>query len=212
MLVKYPRTPHLTWSEGISSDDKVIKSLSRFFDKEVVVTVKLDGENSTLYKTHIHARSVNSGNHISRDWLKNFWVGFRNDIPENFRICGENMYAKHSIFYEDLKTYFYGFSVWEGLTCLSWEETLDWFNLLGIISVPILYHGVFSEAKIKSLWDGIKDRHEGYVVRLDDEFSYSDFSNCVGKFVRANHVNHDAKHWMYGQNVIKNKLKTENCL
>lgn len=42
--VKFPRTYHLPWSEGRSSDDKVLESLDSFIEQEVVVTVKMDGE------------------------------------------------------------------------------------------------------------------------------------------------------------------------
>lgn len=43
--VKYPRTYHLPWSPGATDDDRIIKSADVFKDKEVVVTVKMDGEN-----------------------------------------------------------------------------------------------------------------------------------------------------------------------
>ena len=58
---KYPRTFHLPWSPGVASDDKVIESLDAFVGREVVVTEKMDGENSSLYSNgHIHARSMDS--------------------------------------------------------------------------------------------------------------------------------------------------------
>ena len=42
--VKYPRSMHLPWSHP-SKDDKVIKNLDAFIGQEVVVTLKMDGEN-----------------------------------------------------------------------------------------------------------------------------------------------------------------------
>ena len=43
--IKYPRTWHHPISEGVTDDDKVLKDTSNFEGKEIVVTVKMDGEN-----------------------------------------------------------------------------------------------------------------------------------------------------------------------
>jgi hypothetical protein len=72
MYVKYPRTYHLPWSPGQTRDDRVIESTDIFKGKEVVVTIKMDGENTTMYHDYIHARSIDSGSHPSRTWIKNF--------------------------------------------------------------------------------------------------------------------------------------------
>ena len=59
MRMKYPRTPHLPWSHGRAEDDIALDSiehLERLGD--VVITEKLDGENTTLYHDYLHARSV----------------------------------------------------------------------------------------------------------------------------------------------------------
>lgn len=59
--IKYPRTYHLPFSEGFTSDDKVLENDDIFHNKEVVVTVKMDGENTTIYPTgEYHARSLDS--------------------------------------------------------------------------------------------------------------------------------------------------------
>lgn len=59
-LYKYPRTPHLPFSKGMTSDDKVLDNTNNFKDKQVVVTEKMDGENTTIYKDFYHARSLDS--------------------------------------------------------------------------------------------------------------------------------------------------------
>ncbi|MEL7307213.1 MAG: RNA ligase family protein, partial [Pseudomonadota bacterium] len=39
-------------------------------------------------------------------------------------MCGENLYARHSISYNNLPSYFMAFSVWNELNqCLSWQDT-----------------------------------------------------------------------------------------
>lgn len=207
-VVKYPRTYHLPWSENITDDDRVLPSLAGFVGHRVVVTEKMDGENTTMYSDYIHARSVDGRNHPSRNWVKNFWSGIRHNIPEGWRICGENLYAKHSIGYDSLPSYFLGFSIWNDRNeCLSWDESLEWFALMGITPVKVLFDGVFDESKLRSLKIDT-NTSEGYVLRIADSFSYGKFKSHVGKYVRRNHVL-TVKHWMYGQQIERNKLVTE---
>lgn len=68
---KYPRTPHLPWSEGATSDDVFLNNCSHFEGKEVVVTEKLDGECTSMYHDKIHARSIDSRNHPSSHYSQN---------------------------------------------------------------------------------------------------------------------------------------------
>lgn len=204
--VKYPRSYHCPWSENHNSDDKVQWDMSGFEGREVVVTEKLDGECTSMSSTFIHARSIDGRSHWSRDWVKNFHSQIAHDIPPDHRICGENMFAKHSILYENLETYFYGFSMWNNLECLSWNETLEWFELLGITPVPTLYQGPYDETLIKSLWNNNNwENSEGYTIRIADSFQYRDFSKNLVKFVRKNHIQ-TINHWMRGS-LEENKLK-----
>ena len=131
---KYGRTYHLPWSMGRSDDDKVLGDISHFVGAEIVCTEKFDGENSSLYHDgYTHARSVDSAAHESRDWLKGFWSQRSHELPSGWRVCGENLYAAHSIWYANLPSLFIGFSIWDDENnCLSWDSTLEWFELLGI--------------------------------------------------------------------------------
>lgn len=202
---KYPRTFHLPFSKGSTSDDKFLKDYSNFENKDIIVTLKMDGENTTMYNDHIHARSLDSGYHESRDWIKQFHSSFKRDIPKNIRICGENLYATHSLEYNNLLSYFYGFSIFENDKCLSWNDTLEWFELFGIIPVEVIYEGVFDLNKLEQLSILLdSNKHEGFVVRLKDSFDYKDFNKSVAKYVRANHVTTNS-HWMY-QEIKVNKL------
>jgi hypothetical protein len=207
-LVKYPRTLHLPFSEGATSDDKISSILS-VFNEIIVVTTKMDGENSTLYKDGFHARSLDGRNHPSRNWLKNFHSTFAHEIPDNFRICGENLYAKHSIHYKNLKSYFLVFSIWENDTCLNWNDTVQFCEMLKLETVPVLFSGKWEQTPYelhkylqKSL-DFTQD--EGYVVRPEGSFQFNEFSSKVLKFVRKNHVT-TSDHWT-SELMIKNKLQ-----
>lgn len=198
---KYPRTPHLSWSPGFSGDD-IILADNIFSGNEVVITEKMDGENTSIYCDYIHARSINSGKHPSRDWVNSLWGSIKKDIPEGYRICGENLYAKHSIKYVDLESYFYVFSIWNGDNCLSWKDTVEYCSLLNLSHVPILYEGIFSEDILPTL---DFNKQEGYVIRLKEGFSLMDFGTSVAKYVRKNHVQTD-EHWMH-KKVEKNLLR-----
>ncbi|WP_144392573.1 RNA ligase family protein [Pleionea sediminis] len=205
---KYPRTPHLPWSPGATSDDIRCVDTDIFIGKQVVVTEKMDGENTTIYNDHCHARSLDSRHHVSRDWVKRFQATIAHDIPEGWRICGENLFAQHSIVYDSLKSYFYGFSIWnEKNICLDWHETLHWFELLNIDTPPILYNGEWNEDQVKRLTFDT-EKVEGYVVRLVDEFSYESFGRSVAKWVRKNHVQTD-QHWMHAE-IVANGLMDDN--
>lgn len=211
-FVKYPRTFHLPWSPGIHNDDRALtldEVRSNFEGKQVVVCTKLDGENTSLYTNYMHARSINSGGHESRDWIKNFHRQFAHDIPERWRVNVENLYAEHSIRYQNLESYAYGFAIWDQSNrCLSWDDTLEWFELLGITPCPTIYEGLWDEGLLRKLhtptWNG--DDCEGYVIRTRDGFSYGDFRKSVAKYVRQGHVQ-TAKHWMHGRAVVRNGLK-----
>lgn len=205
--VKYPRTFHLPSSMGVTSDDKIMKSIEVLEESEVVVTVKFDGENTTMYRDHIHARSTNGGNHESRDWCKMFWANIRYMIPEDYRICGENLYAKHSIEYNYLLSYFYGFSVWDQTrnVALDWDNTKKVFHELGIVPVHEIYRGEFNKDVLKKLIASIDtSTTEGFVVRTVKEIPYNNFNQQVGKWVRKNHVQTD-QHWMK-QKIVANRL------
>lgn len=196
--IKYPRTKHLPWSEGMTSDDKVFDDCSVFEGKEVIVTEKMDGENTTIYPDYIHARSIDGRNHWSRSWVKNLHAKIAKDIPEGFRICGENLYAKHSLEYKNLRSFFYCFSIWdERNVCLSYDDTKQWCDMIGLEMPDVLYRGIWDEEKIKSLYTPEdRENKEGYVVRLSDEFPYSKFSKSIAKFVRKEHVG-TSHHWFF---------------
>lgn len=206
--VKYPRTYHLPYSDGYTDDDRTINDLSILNEEEIVITIKMDGENMTMYNDYSHARSLDSRNHVSRNWSKNFHSRIAYNIPEGWRVCAENLWAKHSIKYEDLDSYVMGFSIWNDRNdCLSWDETLEYFQLLDIVPVKVIFRGQFKDFDHNKFLDEYDlDNTEGYVVRTTKGFNYKDFRYHVAKYVRPNHVQ-SAKHWFFGAEVSKNDLK-----
>ncbi|MGW5847424.1 RNA ligase family protein [Streptomyces sp. NPDC055254] len=203
MRTHYPRTPHLPWSPGATSDDVRATGPAGLAGREVVVTEKLDGENTTLYRDGLHARSLDSAHHPSRAWVKGLQGRIGGRIPAGWRVCGENLYARHSLAYDDLDSWFYGFSVWDGERCLDWDRTAAFLRGLGVPAPRVLWRGVFDERALRRLRLDTA-RQEGYVVRTVDGFAREDFGRYVAKWVRGGHVRTDT-HWMFAQ-VVPNGL------
>lgn len=205
-LVKHPQTKHLDFSQGFGKDDDVLWSLDELDGYECVVTAKMDGESFTMYRDTCHARSLDGRHHDSRNWAKAFHAERRHDIPELWRVTNENLYARHSIGYEDLPSYVLGIFVWnERNIALSWDETLEWFELLRITPVPVIWRGKFTRNKMIEIAESIDtERQEGFVVRRADEIPYGSFGKRVAKWVRKGHVQTE-DHWMHAQ-IVPNGL------
>jgi len=204
---KYPRTYHLPWSLGSTNDDKFLESTEPFIGKRIVITEKMDGENTNMYPNRYHARSIDSNDHPSRHYVKSIWGQIKHEIPEGWRICGENLYAKHSIFYDKLPTYFMVFSIWdENNMCLSWDDTVDFCGLLNLQTVPVIDIIDYDEDYLRNLADNFDVvKKEGYAFRNIKTFHFDDFTENVAKWVREKHITTD-QHWMF-QKITPNKLK-----
>jgi len=203
---KYPRTRHVPWSLAITDDDEVHASVDRLFaGKCVVISEKVDGECTSLYRDGMHARSPDSRPHPSQDWVRNLHSRIAHEIPPGWRICGENVYAQHSLHYDALASYFLVFSVWDARNvCLSWDETREWAALLGLETVPVLYEGWW-DSRVAHRYDDEHTRRvfEGYVIRLADEFAYEEFERSTAKFVASRPVGDE--HWRH-RAVVANGL------
>lgn len=222
-LYKYPHTPYLPFSPTIESIDdydketKLIFDESNFDGKTFVATIKMDGESCSMYRDHIHARSLDSRHHESRSYVKQLHSRIRHIIPQGWRICGENLYAIHSIAYDDLEDYFLVFSIWDDNNdCLTWENTVMYAKRLGLKTVqtirPFLNvdydsNDNFTIENVEKLKvdTNVLIGKEGFVIRNADSFNYKDFESNLAKWVRPNHIQTD-QHWMK-KKVEKNKLK-----
>lgn len=207
---KYPRTYHLPWSPGTTSDDKKLSGdwFDNYKGREIVITEKLDGENTAMTRYNVFARS--HGAPTRSPWSRNMWEAdsffwrIKDKIGENETVFGENLFGVHSIYYNRLPAYYHIFAVRddERNLWLSWDDVVSYAYILGLPSVPVIWRGVAeSEEQIKSIIDetmkqpsAYGDAKEGVVMRVVDEFPVSDFSKCVCKWVRPNHVQTD-EHW-----------------
>lgn len=207
---KYPRTYHFTFSPNVKNDDRMHSSDDLFDGREVVATVKMDGEGTTMMSDRVHARSLNSGPHPSRNWMHALHGKVAHDIPFHWRICGENLYAEHSIRYEHLEDYFMMFSIWdETNTCMAWDVSVEYAKVLGLAVVPVFWRGVWNKDLVEAAFEEYQatsqDPVEGYVIRRAGSFRYENFAMSTAKWVRKNHVQTD-QFWM-SKPVVPNKLE-----
>lgn len=210
---KHPRIPHLPWSEGFVANgpkaDLKLSSIANFKKQHVVVTIKMDGMNTSMYTEWIHARSTEFlMRHESTHLVKTLWQSVRHDIPDGWRVCGENLHAKHSIHYKSLPSFFLVHSVWDDRgKCLPWCETEEWAELLGFPTVPVIYCGMFDYNIVRHMhmdeYNG--DKCEGFVIRHAGSFERVGAHLCMAKFVRRGHVQTD-EHWL-NQPVVFNELE-----
>jgi len=201
---KYPRTPYLSWSPSKSKDCLTLDK-SAFAGKEVVVTEKMDGENTSMYNDYLHARSVDGRSHPSRDWIKQVHALIKRHIPIGDKLVGENMYAKHSIKYDSLESYFYIFGCMDQHgNHMSWRYVKNMADTIGAPTVPVLYRGPF-ENMPEIIID--TEKSEGYIIRNAAGFSADEFTKNIAKWVRPDHVQTDG-HWMH-KAIEKNGLANE---
>lgn len=208
-LYKYPRTPHFPFSLGATDDDKILDNTNHFVGKQVIVTEKMDGENTTIYSDYYHARSLDSKHRDYHSYLLSKTIpSVQGFIPPTYRVCGEYLYAKHSIGYDNLSDYFLAFSIWDNNKCLDWNNFEALCSEWGLHTVPVLYKGIYDEKLIKEIAEKtVTKGGEGIVCRIADSFYYDDFSKNIAKYVRKNHVQTD-KHWST-QVIEKNKLENQ---
>jgi len=198
---KYGRTYHFPFSSGTTSDDKILQDWQQLLQSELILTEKLDGENTCFKESGVYARS-----HVAptrNPWAQNAWEIWSRIHHElgTLEIFGENLYGLHSIEYTNLESYFYVFAVRDEHRWLSWEEVVFYANLLNLPTVPVINQGFFTEDALRSIIDKqmktgshLGGECEGLVVRNAENFFEDDFSINVLKYVRANHVKTD-EHW-----------------
>lgn len=194
---KYPRTPHLPFSRSVQSDDVRLKDSSFLLGQEVVITEKMDGENTTAYSFGVHARSLDSAYHPSRSVVRAWHGSVAYLMPENYRFVMENLYAEHSIRYDSLDSFLNLFAVvQDNDTYLSWDDVEAWAAELGIPTAPVLFRGVLEESVFAQVIASLDTEHqEGFVVRSAEAFAEDKFAEHVAKWVRPRHVQ-TTEHWL----------------
>ena len=214
MSEKYPRTPHLPWSPGMTSRERVLADVTTLLRRDLILTEKMDGSNVCLEREHVYARShADAPRHESFNALKTLHANLRRQIPESQQWFGEWLWARHSIGYARLPAYLLMFGIHDEARqeWLAWDACTFLWQSVGLHTVPVLWRGVADTEEV--LWQrteqstadcAIGSAQEGIVVRVADAFPNGDFANCVAKCVRAGHVQTE-QHWSQ-QAIVRNQV------
>jgi hypothetical protein len=207
MSAKYPRSLHLPWSPGGTSDDKRLRGVDALVGVELIVTEKCDGSNLAYTRERVFSRS-HSGPpaHASFDLAKATHGRVRHLLSAGLSVFCEYCFAVHSIVYDALPDPSLVFGVRDDARGLwwAWDAVEAQAAELGLPTVPVLFRGrVGSERALRELTESLAAApsafggpREGVVVRPALAFHDAAFGRSLGKWVRAGHVQTD-EHWQH---------------
>lgn len=210
---KYPRSLHLPYSPGTTSDDRFITDdeLSELIGTECVITEKLDGGNTALTCDAFYARSHGGEPaHPSYNLLRTIHRNYLcRSIDKNISVFAEWCFAVHSIRYSMLQDYLNIFGVRNDETgqWWDWDDVCLMADHLGFPTVPVLLRGTFADkeklekvvttfANLSSVYGPVR---EGLVIRKTCGVSIKEDErgttmSGLAKWVRKDHVQTD-EHW-----------------
>lgn len=148
---KYPKTLHVEGSKGIIEPDHVpLSDLGH-----IVVEEKLDGsEVSIFFKAEgdialWHRNGPALGEEFSqlKSWLYTNFMQLQELLGTRYVLFGEWMYAKHTVFYDQLPSYLFAYDVWdsEEKVWFSTPRRHEFLSDLDIEHVPVVHSGQASE-------------------------------------------------------------------
>lgn len=167
-LIKYPRTPHIRGSRLQKGDEDMKDTpFSSISSKYLVVEEKIDGANSGISFDENGEVFLQSRGHfltggyrerhfnLLKTWVNVFKEPLYEALGSKYIMYGEWMYAKHTVFYDNLPHYFFEFDIYdkENQLFLSTEKRKEILKSLPFVqSVPVLYEGRLKNVEeLKSL-------------------------------------------------------------
>lgn len=156
MLVKYPRTPHLSGSR-LQPGDEDLDSVpfARIAGRHLVVEEKLDGANAGISFDSDGELKLQSRGHFLtggpreqqfarlKAWAAGIRWPLRDRLGSRYVLYGEWLYAKHTVFYDALPHYFCAFDVLdrESGEFLSTPARSALLEDVDVVPVPVLHTG-----------------------------------------------------------------------
>ena len=156
ILRKYPRTQHLEGSRLQPGDEDAHSTpFSRLADRYLVVEEKLDGANAGISFDAVGKLLLQSRGHyllggerekhftLFKQWANVHTVALYAALGSRYILYGEWLYAKHTIFYDELPHYFLEFDVLDTATdtFLSTDRRRELLAATPVIPVPVLTRG-----------------------------------------------------------------------
>lgn len=159
IIIKYPRTPHIQGSRLQPGDEDMSqRRMAEIAGRNVVLEEKIDGANSAISfsddgELRLQSRGhflTGGGREKHYDLMKQ-WAAVQRDclyavLGSRYIMYGEWMYAKHSIYYDELPHYFMEFDVLDRETgkFLDTPSRHELLKTLPVCSVPVLASGTFN--------------------------------------------------------------------
>lgn len=183
--MKFPRTPHIQGSNATEDDIFACLDSNLIDTGRFIATEKMDGSNITIDKHGAYARN---GKTPSAEWFypaRDLYHHIGYLLDENITIAGELLTWRKCIAYEKLTSEFLVFSIIDGDTVLSWKDTIEYAELLGLETVRNLATGDYSTVIQESLsvLEQNKNTMEGFVIRNQEAFPIDHYASHVAKYV-----------------------------
>ena len=181
-LLKYPRTPHLEGSKLQPGDEDISQiPFSDLKGKRIVVEEKCDGANSAVSFGDDGSLLLQSRGHyltgggrerhfnLLKQWASLHQTAFYTVLGNRYVMYGEWMYAKHTVFYDNLPHYFLEFDIFdrEAEKFLDTETRHSMLADLPVVSVPVLKIGSFNSLpELTALITQSNYIRDGHIERL----------------------------------------------
>ncbi len=181
-IIKYPRTPHLSGSRLQPGDEDLSQiPFEEIKGRHIVIEEKMDGANSGISFDDDGTMLLQSRGHFLTggyrerhyDLMKQ-WAGvhreeFREVLKNRYIMYGEWLYAKHSVYYDALPSYFMEFDIYDKETgkFLDTPSRKKLTEKIPIAPVLVLGEGCFKSQK--DVVDFLGHSHfitDGHIDRL----------------------------------------------
>ncbi|MFG5383008.1 RNA ligase family protein [Yoonia sp. R2-816] len=158
-LLKYPRTRHIEGSRLQTGDLKDDKPIAELRDAHLTIEEKVDGANCAISFTDGQLMLQSRGHYLTggyrerhfdmlKTWANVHLTRLQAVLGARYVMYGEWMYAKHTVFYDQLPHYFMEFDVYDRETrlFLSTAARRDLLTDLPIMPVPVVHDGAIRTA------------------------------------------------------------------
>lgn len=159
-IIKYPRTPHLEGSRLQPGDEDLSQvPFSYIKGKYIVIEEKVDGANSAISFNSDGELLLQSRGHyltggyrerhfnLFKQWASVHQEAFFKVLGTRYIMYGEWLYAKHTVYYDNLPHYFMEFDIYdkEKKIFLSTKRRREMLKELPVVSVLVLAEGKFNK-------------------------------------------------------------------
>lgn len=145
-FVSYPRTRHIKGSNFQKGDhDLKAISIDEIVGKNLIIEEKMDGAQAGISFEDGKLMLQSRGHYLTggprerqfgllKQWATSITTELYCALSERYVMFGENMFAKHTVFYDNLPHYFMEFDVYDKETkqFLSTDARLDLFKSAGV--------------------------------------------------------------------------------